>query len=42
MTKLGVKEWQAAAGATYMAGNPTETQQMVADIPREEDVPTRT
>lgn len=28
----------AAAEATYMTGNPTETQQMVADIPREEDV----
>ena len=24
----------AAAGATYMTGNPTETQQMVADIPQ--------
>ena len=37
MTKLGIKEWDGSR-STYMAGNPTETQQMVADIPREEDV----
>ena len=38
MTKLGLKEWQRQQELTYMTGNPTETQQMVADIPREEDV----
>ena len=26
----------AAAGATYMTGNPTETQQMVGGIPQED------